>query len=292
MAFKPAPIPITSRSGSSQSNPAPTAKYGAFYSGVGVPSGVLGGAGDYYIDTLTNKFYGPKTDSGWGSAIIISQGAQGPVGSTGATGPQGIQGNPGPIGPKGDKGDTGDRGIQGPKGDVGAAGATGPVGPQGPKGEQGVKGDTGAAGIGINVKGQVVNFTQLPSSNLLTGDAYVAADTTSLWVWSGSAWINLGSIQGPQGAEGPQGAQGDKGDTGAIATVLNLPNDYDSFTITRSGGVITRVEYLKQGSIIATATLTWITSTTPYRVASISDGEKTVSISYNQSGTVTGGTIS
>jgi hypothetical protein len=151
---------------------------------------VLGGAGDYYIDTQTIKFYGPKTNSGWGPAITISQGASGP------------------IGPKGDKGDKGDIGL---------------------------------------------------------------------------------SIIGPKGDKGDKG---DRGLTGTIGTILNLPNDYDSFTLTRAGGNITSVQYLKGGSIIATATLTWITTTTPNRIATVSDGVKTVSISYNESGQIIGGTIS
>ena len=34
------------------------------------------------------------------------------------------------------------------------------------------------------------------------------------WVWNGSAWINVGSIRGPQGSQGPQGPAGPIGPQG------------------------------------------------------------------------------
>lgn len=38
-----------------------------FISGVGSPSASLGLVGDIYIDTEVNAYWGPKTESGWGS---------------------------------------------------------------------------------------------------------------------------------------------------------------------------------------------------------------------------------
>ncbi len=48
-------------------------------SGSGAPSGGTGADGDFYIDTATSNFYGPKTGGAWGSATSL-------IGPTGATG--------------------------------------------------------------------------------------------------------------------------------------------------------------------------------------------------------------
>lgn len=106
-------------------------------------------------------------------------------------------------------------------------------------------------------------------------------------------------------------AQGDKADTALqpaaltpyrtaeaqdaldAPSVLRPPTDYDSFTITRdSQGNVTSTAYLKAGSAFFTLTMTWNTSTTPNRVATVSDGTKTLTLSYDESGNVTGGTLS
>jgi hypothetical protein len=75
------------------------------YSGTGAPAANLGNNGDYYLDKSTGKFYGPKTASGWGTAVSL--------GGAGAQGPAGPQGPPGAAG------------SQGPQGAQGAAGAAG-----------------------------------------------------------------------------------------------------------------------------------------------------------------------
>jgi hypothetical protein len=45
-----------------------------------------------------------------------------------------------------------------------------------------------------------------------TGDAYLVAG--ELYVWTGSAWTNVGSIQGPTGVTGSTGPTGSNGSTG------------------------------------------------------------------------------
>ena len=55
-------------------------------SGASVPTAGIGAVGDYYIHTATGNLYGPKTASGWGSAIMNLRGAQGPVGPQGPAG--------------------------------------------------------------------------------------------------------------------------------------------------------------------------------------------------------------
>ena len=112
----------------------------------------------------------------------------------------------GPRGPKGDTGDKGDPGIQGIKGD------TGEVGPQG---VPGVKGDPGA---GLTIKGVVVSSSALPVVDVVEGDGYIAEDTSHLYIWSGTLWIDAGPIQGPQG---PQGIKGDTGAESQVSGVIH-----------------------------------------------------------------------
>jgi hypothetical protein len=60
-----------------------------------------------------------------------------------------------------------------------------------------IKGEDGKEGTGINIKGAVENVSQLPSSGVVAGDAYmVSAD---LYVWTGSEWKNVGRIKGEKG---------------------------------------------------------------------------------------------
>ena len=56
--------------------------------GEGSPSADLGKNGDFYLDLTSMSLYGPKTTSGWGSAIPVS-GAQGEAGAAGAAGADG-----------------------------------------------------------------------------------------------------------------------------------------------------------------------------------------------------------
>jgi hypothetical protein len=110
------------------------------------------------------------------------------------------------------------------------------------------------------------------------------------FVGSEEDWLlSLVGIPGQQGEPGPQG---EPGINGLSACVLNLPTDYENFTLTRTDGNVTSVSYSKNGNEIAVAILTWDTTATPNRVATASDGTKTVTLIYDEAGQVTGGTIS
>jgi hypothetical protein len=69
-------------------------------SGASVPSNSSGADGDFYIETSTNKIYGPKAGGSWptGVSLVGPTGATGTAGSAGATGPQGATGATGPTG--------------------------------------------------------------------------------------------------------------------------------------------------------------------------------------------------
>jgi len=69
----------------------------------------------------------------------------------------------------------------------------------------------GPPGVGVNTKGTVPSFANLPTG-AAPGDAYITADTGDLWVWSQiGEWVNAGHIVGPEGPEGPIGPQGPQG---------------------------------------------------------------------------------
>ena len=117
-------------------------------SGKGVPSTKIGINGDFYIDTRSLNFYGPKTKDKWPLPISL-KGPAGPIGPSGVDGKNGVAGtstsSSGPAGPAGVAGSSGATGATGPAGATGA-GITGAVGPAGPKGETGTAGSTGAVG--------------------------------------------------------------------------------------------------------------------------------------------------
>jgi hypothetical protein len=126
-------------------------------SGKGVPSTKIGINGDFYIDTKSLNFYGPKTKDKWPLPISL-KGPAGPIGPSGVDGKNGAVGastsSSGGVGPAGPTGATGLAGSAGATGPAGATGATGPagsgsgsVGPAGPKGETGTVGAVGPSHV-------------------------------------------------------------------------------------------------------------------------------------------------
>ena len=112
-------------------------------------------------------------------------------------------------GPQGEQGPQGPTGPQGPQGATGATGPTGPQGPQGPKGDDGTS---------VTILGTLNDPSELPASGNTAGDGYLISG--NLYVYDGTSFIDVGTIQGPQGEAGPagptgpQGPQGIQGETG------------------------------------------------------------------------------
>lgn len=180
--------------------------------GRGAPKSSLGIDGDFYIDTRSLLFYGPKTNGKWSSPTSL-QGPTGPAGSDGRNGSDGksisnisaVNGAQGSVGPQGEKGEKGERGekgeqgVAGPQGVAGVAGAngsngaqgpqglTGPVGPQGPQGLQGPQGVAGADGAvgpqgpkgdtGTSLSSEVT-VIDIPSWILSTGLKFSFSDSS------------------------------------------------------------------------------------------------------------------
>ena len=75
-----------------------------------------------------------------------------------------------------------------------------------------LKGDKGDTGHGLEIKGYVETYEELPD-NAKVGDIYQVGIGGLLYLWDGK-WVFLGSYRGEQGPQGYPGAKGDKGDKG------------------------------------------------------------------------------
>ena len=179
----------------------------ALLNGTTDPQSNIGTPSDFYINTTTNKIFGPKTATGWPAAGVSLIGPQGLSGATGATGPQGpigltgANGATGAIGPQGPVGLTGATGPQGPIGLTGAVGVTGPQGPVGLTGANGATGATGPQGP-VGLTGA-------------TGPQGPIGLTGAVGVTGPQGPVGLTGANGATGATGPQGPVGLTGATGA-----------------------------------------------------------------------------
>jgi hypothetical protein len=94
--------------------------------------------------------------------------------------------------------------LPGPPGGIGPPGPEGPDGPPGPP---------------LNAKGTVATVSDLPATGNTEGDFWTTADTGESFVWSGSAWIDMGQWTGDTGSQGPigpRGAMGPQGNPGPV----------------------------------------------------------------------------
>lgn len=117
--------------------------------------------------------------------------------------------------------------YKGPKGDTGATGPTGATGKQGltgPAGKDGTNGKDGKDGTGVSIKGSAESADKLPTTSNTTGDAYLVAG--DMYVWDGSAWKDVGKIQGPAGTNGVDATPAITNST-ALTTALT-PSQYFS----------------------------------------------------------------
>ena len=100
------------------------------------------------------------------------------------------------------------------------------TGPRGYQGVQGEKGDEGPPGPPLAMQGYLSAGAWSEPSNPNAGDLYIAGGTITGFpgggtptagdglTYTGSSWINVGQIRGPQGPSGSQGPVGPQGATG------------------------------------------------------------------------------
>ncbi len=106
--------------------------------------------------------------------------------------------------------------LTGPAGADGEAGPAGPAGPAGADGEAGPAGPPGEDGTSFSIIGTVEDTSELGEIYIGDpGDAFLVNSTVHIHVWSGSEWIDLGNISGPEGPPGPQGNPGADGAAGS-----------------------------------------------------------------------------
>ena len=192
---------------------------GGILSGTGIPAGSLGVDGNIYLDTATQRLYGPKVGGLWGAGSSL----------IGGTGPQGISAyqvavNNGFVGsqaswlmsllgPQGAQGNVGAQGIQGIQGNVGNTGATGLQGIQGNIGNAGSNGTDGVDGAdGLTV----LNGAVVPTTEGVDGDFYINTATIQIFgPKTSGAWGFGTPLVGPQGIQGNIGNTGPQGNIGA-----------------------------------------------------------------------------
>lgn len=77
---------------------------------------------------------------------------------------------------------------------------------RGEKGEQGEPGEKGETGAALAIKGTKNSTSDLPKTGQ-AGDAYMVGG--DLYVWSDTAWTNVGRVKGEKGDRGDPGPKGD-----------------------------------------------------------------------------------
>jgi hypothetical protein len=91
------------------------------------------------------------------------------------------------------------------------------------RGPVGAKGDKGDMGMKFTLLGEIPDATALGAiTGQQPGDAYLARDTTHAHMWTGTAWLDLGTLTGPKGDKGETGATGPQGQQGAAGSALTI----------------------------------------------------------------------
>lgn len=98
-----------------------------------------------------------------------------------------------------------------------------------------ITGTYGKDGTSVTILGSYNTLAELQAAHPTgsKGDSYMVAG--DLYIWNGSAWENVGQIQGPQGPQGPQGNVGAAGPQGVSVTAVQ-PQYYLSTTSTSTAG--------------------------------------------------------
>ena len=166
------------------------------WNGSGAPVVATGVNGDFYIDTVASRLYGPKAAGAWPATWVPLTGPQGVAGSQGVAGPTGATGSQGPAGTTGAQGP---QGVAGPAGPTGPTGATGTTGPAGSTGATGATGAAGPTGAGVPTGGTA---GQLPVKNSATNFDVVwssaAGNLTAIGINAAAdAVTNVLSVAGP-----------------------------------------------------------------------------------------------
>ncbi len=194
-----------------------------WFSGNGAPTEVTGAkAGDYYLDLTTGDIYAYSESTGWGSPLGSIKGPQGGAATPGKDGTKWYSGEGAPtdeeIAKTLEAAVDGDFYLDTESGTLykktpgsweNIGSLKGPEGGQGPAGQVGPHGPNGS---------MIYYGTELPAEHsfggttLKLGDLYIHQNNTlDLYYYTGSAWLKIVSLRGPQGEQGEQGIPGKDG---------------------------------------------------------------------------------
>ncbi|MBN2733085.1 MAG: hypothetical protein JXR26_11705 [Balneolaceae bacterium] len=192
------------------------------YAGAGEPAADIGTVGDYYLNSTTGEFYGPKSDDGWGDPIIVL------MGDDGADGTKIHSGSGAPKASLGVNGDfyidLTNQDLYGPKTDDGWGD---PVNLNGEDGQDGADGQDGEDGSQIYAGDGPPDASQGK-----VGDYYLDQTNKDLYgPKTESGWgqpINLSGEDGQDGADGQDGEDGSRiyAGSGAPDASLGKVGDY------------------------------------------------------------------
>ena len=88
----------------------------------------------------------------------------------------------------------------------------------------------------FEVKGTVATVGNLPGG-ATQGDVYLVEADDNFYVWDGSQWSSLGTLDGPQGPQGETGPQGPQGPAGDVSTSsIDELTDVDTSTTPPTDG--------------------------------------------------------
>ncbi|WP_020402148.1 hypothetical protein [Gracilimonas tropica] len=189
------------------------------YAGPGAPTADIGKEGDYYLNTNTGEYYGPKDEDGWGNPIIVLMGEDGSDGEDGKDGSQIHSGTGAPDSSLGIVGDfyidLTNQNLYGPKTDNGWGN------PISLNGEDGDDGSQIHAGDGP------------PDASLgVVGDYYLDQTNKALYgPKTENGWGNPIDLSGEDGQDGTDGQDGEDGSQiysgmGTPAASLGVVGDY------------------------------------------------------------------
>jgi len=168
--------------------------------GLTSPASNVGVDGDFYINTISNSIFGPKTAGAWGNGTSLG-------------GNSVLNGTVDPVSANGSNGDfyinTTSKTIFGPKTNGSWPSGTSIVGPQGTQGSTGTTGAKGDAAATILVNSTT---TSAPGTNAIVTNSGTSSDVK----------LDFTIPRGADGAPGAPGAAGAKGDAGAPGATPSL----------------------------------------------------------------------
>ena len=219
-----------------------------WHNGTGSPSISLGNNGDFYLDTISTRFY-IKSSGVWTEKTLLKgeTGETGPKGETGPAGSNGIDGSTWWSGATVETIelmkendfflDTDDYKIyqyDGSNWSISVESIKGATGPSGSDGENGAKWFSGESATEIE--------------NMNTGDYFLDTDDYSIYKYNGSTWVSqITSIKGADGADGSDNAWGFSGNDISSGEFIGTTGSGDDLILKAESNQVALFEHNTSG---------------------------------------------